>query len=49
MPRLPALELFVGFDSNEIAYLEAKVLYYIREAMRGFFDKIKKQPGGDWV
>ena len=49
MQRLPALELFVGFDSNEIAYLEAKVLNYLRESMRGFFDKIKKQPGSDWV
>ena len=33
-PKVSALELFVGFDSNEITYLEHNLLSHIREAMR---------------
>jgi len=41
-PRLPALELFVGFDSTEIAFLEQKVLYYLREALQNFVKEVKQ-------
>ena len=34
--RLPALELFVGFEGHEIVFLEQHVLFYVREAMRKF-------------
>ena len=42
-PRLPALELFVGFDSVEIAFLENKILYYLREAIKNFLKEVKEE------
>ena len=41
-PRLAALELFVGFNSEEITFLENKILYYLREAIRNFLKEIKQ-------
>ena len=40
-PKLSALELFTGLDSNEILYLEHNILYYLREAIRNFMVEAK--------
>lgn len=41
LPRLPALELFAGFDSDEIALLEGSILYFVQECLRGFISESK--------
>ena len=41
-PKLSALELFTGLDSNEILYLEHNILYYLREAIRNFMVEAKQ-------
>ena len=45
MPRLSAFELFVGFGQAEIAFLEEKVLFYLRESMRTFVTQSKQNKG----
>ena len=42
VPKLSALELFQGLDSNEILYLEHNILYYMREAIRMFMVEAKQ-------
>ncbi len=39
--RVSALEFFVGFDSNEITYLEYNVLGYIRQALKQVISEAK--------
>ena len=41
-PKLSALELFSGLDSNEVLYLEHNILYYVREAIRMFMGEAKQ-------
>ena len=41
-PKLSALELFTGLDSNEVLYLEHNILYYLREAIRNFMVEAKQ-------
>ena len=41
-PKLSALELFTGLDSNEVFYLEHNILYYLREAIRMFMVEAKQ-------
>ena len=42
VPKLSALELFQGLDSNEVLYLEHNILYYMREAIRMFMVEAKQ-------
>ena len=37
---MPALELFVGFSSDEIEYLEKHVLFYLRDSLKSFIAKV---------
>jgi hypothetical protein len=39
--RVSALELFVGFNQNEITYLEHNLLGFIREALKQVISEAK--------